>query len=89
MPWKLVLHTVCSDGSYVVDPNTVKAVLGKSLLICERHGGIKTISVSELGTGYGTITRGQFRDILNIAVENFQAKNIETIQICSIKGDRH
>lgn len=89
MLWKAVLHLVCSDGSYIVQEETINTVLEKSFKFCSNLENINTISISKLGTGYGTIKDKQFMNLLHGAVENIPQAIASTIFVCNISGSRH
>jgi O-acetyl-ADP-ribose deacetylase (regulator of RNase III) len=88
MPWKLVIHTVVTDGSYIADPEIVKSVIEKSLKLCVSQGEIQKVTISELGTGYGSLTKEQFYEILEKVTAHDRYQNIKEIIVCNLDVGR-
>lgn len=82
MPWKLLIHTVVTDGSYIATPKIIESVIEKSLNLCVADGNIREVTMSELGTGYGSLSSEQFNQILLGVAENGIFQGIEKITIC-------
>ena len=59
LPYRAVLHAVAVDGFYRSSPQTVGAVVEKSLMLAAALGA-KRVALTALATGYGRLSMTQF-----------------------------
>jgi O-acetyl-ADP-ribose deacetylase (regulator of RNase III) len=88
MPWKVLIHTVVTDGSYIATADIVKSVIEKAFNLCVENDATKKITISELGTGFGSLTSAQFNEILLSVLQGEKYKNIQKVVICKFGDGR-
>lgn len=84
MPWRLLIHTVVTDGSYIADPKVVSSVIKKSLNLCIANGCVVRVTLSELGAGYGSLSKEQFYEILEKVTADTRYQAIQELIVCNL-----
>ncbi|MCM8540839.1 MAG: macro domain-containing protein [Lentisphaeraceae bacterium] len=84
MPWVKVFHTICLDGNYIADEQIVRSVLVKALNKCEETKEVLTVSISALGTGYGSLSYPSFKKILTEIIREIRYQTIDEIYLCNL-----
>ncbi|NIB43683.1 hypothetical protein HBA55_29005 [Pseudomaricurvus alkylphenolicus] len=81
MPWKRVFHTVAVDREYETSEGTIFSILKTVFEECEMDFGIKHLSMSALGCGYGSLTHTRFTEILLNVAEEYNNTDINRVTI--------
>ena len=84
MPWVKVFHAICLDGTYIVSEEIVRKILTKTFKKCDENKEIKTVSVSALGTGYGSFTYSEFKKVLGEVLVSLNPKSITEVFLCNL-----
>lgn len=81
IPYAKLFHTVPSNGWYETTPEIIKTIIGSCLSRSLEHGNIKTVVMSVLATGYGTLLYEDFFRIANQVINQSTFLPIEKIII--------
>ena len=86
MPYKMLFHTVPSNGFYETTEGIITDILRQCLEACLQSGQVKTIAVSALATGYGRLPFDEFFRIAASVFSEHRFAPIDSVTICIQDG---
>jgi O-acetyl-ADP-ribose deacetylase (regulator of RNase III) len=82
MPYRVVFHTVPSDGWYETTADVIESVMIRCLRGCMGIDGVHCVALSALATGYGRLGYEEFFRIAARILNRADFDSIESIIIC-------